>query len=153
MRNIRFPIQVLVLVFVVTSCISDDLGDTPQGDQPEHTINFLRKRDASGSGMASELIGKLILVEGCLRIQSDVNPRGSTAIWPHEFGFSVQNNVISIIDGNDQVVARVGERIHVGGGGAPPRSATEWEEYVIGNPQQCAGPFWAVSSPVEVVTP
>lgn len=134
-------VYAVILAFFVAAC-------SLQSDQARDPVIFLQKRNTSGSGMASELRGKLILIESCLRIRSDDNPKGSTVIWPNGYDYAIENNSVKILNNNGDTVAHVGEQIYVGGGGVPGRTPDEWAGYVTGDAQRCAEPFWAVSTVV-----
>jgi len=95
--------------------------------------------------MLLQLQGELELDDGYLRVKYfDDN---YLLIWPHGFSLRTEGKEIQVIDSDGQLVARVGERIKVGGGEVP----AEIVEKYIGQPlpDNCTGPYWIVS---EVIT-
>jgi hypothetical protein len=95
-------------------------------------IYFLTQTDGANEDNA-ELVGDLYVVDGCLQI-GDPAPAGQrwTIVWPEGFGIAVDGDAVMIIDADQRVVTRVGERTMLGGSGA------EKDERQGG----CEGPFW-----------
>ena len=99
--------------------------------------------------------GKLELDNGCLRMDKYL------LIWPHGFSLRTEGEEILVIDDGGQVVARVGDKITVGGGeitdssfNVPGKTAKEFiEESIIGQPlpDDCTGPYWIVGETVKTV--
>ncbi|MDQ4078262.1 MAG: hypothetical protein M3220_18705 [Chloroflexota bacterium] len=95
------------------------------------TIYFPRQPPAT-SYMEALLEGELVLDEnGCLRVGVDdgYNP---LVIWHHDFTLRVAGDTIEVLDGEQQVVGRVGAPFRAGGGEGTPRNA----------PDECPGPYW-----------
>jgi len=90
--------------------------------------------------------GKLVLDNGYLRLKGFFG-EGESLVWPYGFSLRTEGKEIQVIDSDGQLVARVGERIKVGGGEVP----AEIVEKYIGQPlpDNCTGPYWIVS---EVIT-
>jgi len=96
--------------------------------------------------MEAQLIGELVLVDGCLRIDSIHGTESLLPIWPPEFGLAAEGDEIQVLDGEGQVVARVGEEVYMGGGGG---SATGLAGCVREQlPAACSGPYWIVGDGV-----
>ena len=89
-----------------------------------------------------------MLSEGCLHIQSEDGNSTYAAIWPFEFGVSVQGSSVSILDEKGQVVAQVGDQIRVGGGEVRIMPQEEFERNHLGT-FQGSGLYWLVT---EVIT-
>ena len=105
---------------------------------------FPVQKESGLEQMLALLEGRLELVDGYLRV---VHSHGSyLAIWPHGFSVRAEGSEIQVLDGDDQVVAIVGETIKVGGG----ETTAEVVELYIGKslPDDCVGPFWIVSEMV-----
>jgi hypothetical protein len=87
--------------------------------------------------MLAELHGEVVLDNGYLRVADYL------LIWPYGFSLHTEGEEIQVIDGNGQVVGRVGDQIDVGGG----ESTVEIVEKYIGQllPDDCVGPYWIVS--------
>lgn len=120
------------------------------GAQADDEINFLREKRTDGSSMMALWRGKLVLTNGCLRVQ-DVRT-SYAVIWPFAFDFSVHDGNINILNGDDQVVAEVGDQIRVSGGELPSMSPKRIEQLATGG-SQCSGPYWLAGYEVTVLTP
>jgi hypothetical protein len=92
--------------------------------------------------------GKLVLDNCNLRLKpywgkGDFWSKGDLPIWSYGFSLRIEGKKIQIIDNYGQVVARVGDKIKVGGGEVP----AEIVEKYIGQPlpENSTGPYWLVS--------
>jgi hypothetical protein len=89
------------------------------------------------------LEGTLILdPNGCLRVESEggdaLGDDSPLVLWRHDFALQVEDDVIEILNGEGQVVGRVGEAIRMGGGETSAKA-------VPGLPiEACPGPYWAL---------
>lgn len=94
------------------------------------------------------LEGKLLLINGCLRLQVDENT-SFLLIWPFGFSFNKEENPMQVYDGAGRVEAHVSEKIKVKGGELsylkpPPGELTE-TVLVQALPKACSsGPYWIV---------
>ena len=97
---------------------------------------------------AGELEGKLVLDNGCLRVDKYL------LIWPHGFSLRTEGEEILVIDSNGQVVARVGDIINVGGGEVTAEGAREFigKSFTVQPlPDNCTGPYFFVADTVKTV--
>lgn len=147
----RFLSSVMGLSVVIAGCVSTGPASEPQDGQTRDDIYFLREKPNDAPDLLAPLEGKLDLSKGCLSIQSADGGTSYTAIWPLEFDFNTGSGSVNILNGDDQVVARVGDQIRVSGGEAR-LSPEEFEENVIGT-AQCSELYWRVNSDVKVVNP
>jgi hypothetical protein len=93
--------------------------------------------------------GRLVLVNGCIRVRSLLPTYGflfgssSLVIWPYGYSAETQGNRIVVLDGGGEVAARVGDVIKGGGGVSHNREGVEAS---IGQliPQECRGPYTAL---------
>ncbi len=101
----------------------------------------VQKNDSNGLFMDALLEGELVLESGCLRAG------GYLLVWPHGFSLSTKDGVIQIIDATGKPVARVGDKLKVGGGEMPSEIIAK---YSVELPSaRCSGPYWIVG---EVIT-
>jgi len=100
--------------------------------------------------MAALFEGTLTLEDGCLHLRDGAD-RGYAAIWPFGFSFRAEGDEVIILDREGEHVARVGERLLVGGGEMPGVTAEELAPYVE-QPVKCAGTYWSVDSVEEPLT-
>jgi hypothetical protein len=85
---------------------------------------------------------ELVLDEGCLRMGS---ADGDLIIWPPGFSLTTEDNGVQILNKAGEIVARVGEKVRMGGGQISYPS--QLGEYVLRHlPPSCPGPYWVVGS-------
>jgi hypothetical protein len=96
--------------------------------------------------MQAEMIGQLVLVDGCLRIESIYDDTSYLPVWPPEFELGSDDDEIQVLDGVGQVVARVGEEIYMGGGEGSVSVMAECVRQQL--PTACTGPYWIVGEGV-----
>ncbi len=85
--------------------------------------------------MAAGLEGKLVNVRGCLRVKAKEDSDGYLLIWPHDVSLKEEVGGVHILDSEGKVVARVGQKVSIGGG-SPPAGYEA--------PTKCPGPYWLV---------
>lgn len=68
---------------------------------------------------------------------SDDSDAGYLLIWPPNYTWNLEHDTIQILDGTGQVIARVGDKVQIGGGEVP-----SWPKQVI--PVNCSAPYWIV---------
>jgi hypothetical protein len=124
---------------VIVDTISDSQG---------RMVFFPKQPPTEGerAAMAALLIGDLVPVDGCLRVNSIYGDGSYLPIWPPEFTLQVQGEALQVLDGDGQVVARAGEEVSMGGGegtsSPPPGEASQQL------PPGCTGPYWIVGTGV-----
>lgn len=119
-------------------------------EETPHQVHFPVQASTNQSQvqLAAELNGELREVDGCLRIVDRSSGTSFLVIWPADYTLQVEAGEIGIRDGSDQVVARVGDTVAVGGGafGETPGSFAN-----TGNlPPDCAPPYWTLHGQVKV---
>ncbi len=85
--------------------------------------------------------GKLVLDDqGCIRVNSDA---GYLLLWPEDFSVRGTGNSVQILDGQERVVARIGDQVEMSGGAVDTH---EWphSKTVRDLPAECKGPYWMV---------
>ena len=113
--------------------------------EPGPTIFFPQQKAVDGERevMDALLIGKLVVVEGCLRVNTSYSDTGYLLVWPPDFRLSTENDTIQVLNGAGQVVARVGDEVDIGGGEV--RYLERLDEYVRQQlPPDCSGTYWIV---------
>jgi hypothetical protein len=115
---------------------------------PVAGVAFPRQTPVEGmrATMAAERIGTLMLDDGCLRVSSIYGEGSALPVWPPEFALREQEGEIQVIDGEGQIVARLGQEVYLSGGEG---SATAMPDCVReGLPAACTGPYWIVGDTV-----
>jgi hypothetical protein len=144
------------LLLLVTGCATGTMTDRfdatelPTELSPTPTLPsgyvFPRRELVDGelASMASEIYGKLVKVNGCLRLESSYDGRSYLVIWPPNYQLDVKNDEIQILDESGQVLAVVGQEIHMGGGiGETLEDNIYVTEKIIREiPPECPGPYW-----------
>jgi len=108
---------VFVVSAMMASCINVGPNNGRAGGQVPGEVYFLRQKATDGGQGDALLDGKLVLTNGCLRIEANYGEESYAAIWPFEFSFESRSGDVDILDGKGQVVAQVGDYVQVSGGG------------------------------------
>jgi len=157
--NIQLPEHVELVVVEGHSAKEVDICATPSVPG----VAFPRQAPVEGVRvvMEAELIGELVLVNGCLRVNSIYGDGSVLPIWPPEFTLKAEKRAtvacpepcrraaqdeIQVLDGAGQVVARVGQEVYMGGGGGSATSLAECVRQQL--PADCIGPYWIVGEGV-----
>jgi len=111
-------------------------------------VAFPRQEPVEGirATMEAELIGNLVLVDGCLRVNSIYGQASTLPVWPPEFTITADEDEIQVHDGDDQVVARVGQEVYMSGGEGSANSMPDCVREQL--PAVCTGPYWIVGDTV-----
>lgn len=114
---------------------------------PDLPVFFPRQQlvDGEWARMTSEITGTLIVESNCLRIVSNVETESYLVVWPPHYTLDAGNDPIHILDHSqdDQTVARVGEQVHMGGGGGSSLDhASVPDDLQQQIPPDCPGPYW-----------
>ncbi len=136
-------------VVVTASLPGDELPDTNRGMVLEvmtadgRTI-YLPLQAPSNTSMEALIESTLVEVDGCLRLVDEDYPAGFMVIWRHDHDLRTGNEVIEVLNGQGEVIGRVGERLVAGGGAfESPNTGAQLAETIPGLPvDQCPGPFW-----------
>jgi hypothetical protein len=109
------------------------------------TIFFPRQKliDGEWLRMTGEMTGKLVLVNGCLRVAPSNEGDSYLVVWGPSYSLSVENETIQIHDGAGRIVARVGEEMYMGGGRAPTLNYPSVDRGLEKElPPECPGPYF-----------
>jgi hypothetical protein len=142
--NIQLPKHVELIVIEGHSAKEIDICATPS----VAGVAFPRQGPVEGIRvvMEAELIGELVLVNGCLRVNSIYGDGSVLSVWPPEFTLKAENDALQVLDGAGQVVARVGEEVYMGGGEGAAASLADCVRQQL--PADCTGPYWIVGEGV-----
>jgi hypothetical protein len=101
----------------------------------------------------AETSGELVLDdEGCLRVKATPKDPGTTPVWPAGYGLDATGGEVRILDEEGRVVAKVGERVYVGGGETPKDHVTLADERTERELfERCPGEYWIVGSEVRML--
>lgn len=163
----RLSWALLIAALVLTGCANDQIGSSLLASTPTPTPSLFfiqqepfRENEGKTTGvdkvqvyMTAVTTGKLILMNGCLRLKGSDSDIGYLLVWPAElFTPNIKNNQIQILDKDSKVVARGGQKVHMSGGEV--RVINLLSEYVQRQvPSHCPGPFWVVGLEVSPEKP
>lgn len=112
---------------------------------PDGRLLYFPQQPPTLAQMQALLEGELIEKDGCLRVATDYDDTSFLVLWPYDFAPQVgENGVIEVMDGDGQIVARVGAKVRLGGG-AMESSASQsyYDDLIPGLPiEGCPGPYW-----------
>jgi hypothetical protein len=93
------------------------------------------------------MIGKLVLVAGCLRVEASPGSSSLLVIWPPDVTLHTNVDPIEIRNPDGRVVARVGEPVELGGAESEGGFLSQdiLREPI---PANCPGPYW-LTNPFE----
>ena len=130
---------IIIILLIITAC-SDNPTNTPSP-----TPFFPQQRDEPNGSMEALLVGELVLVDGCLRV-NDSSGNSYLLVWPQGFSLRTEGNVIQVVDSTGRSVAQVGDNLEVGGGEVPAGWAGELSAQPL--PSGCPGPYWIVGEQI-----
>lgn len=127
----------VLLVLVAAGCGGQDRVDSfPQHDEripPDSGREFFA--------------GKLVLKEGCLRVDApppdSISPESLLVIWPRSFTLITEDGSVRVVDAVGRIAARVGDHVRFGGYPSGPQTVRIRE---LGKELRtgCPGPYlWA----------
>ncbi|HEX8680952.1 MAG TPA: hypothetical protein VF707_01465, partial [Ardenticatenaceae bacterium] len=120
---------------------------------PALTVIFPQQKPVEGERemMTAELLGQLVSVDSCLRVNVD-GGESYLVVWPPDVTLNTDGGSVQVLDETGQVVARTGEMVYLdGGGGALPAEGVETE--LLEQPGAlggCPGPYWIVGNIVRM---
>jgi hypothetical protein len=165
MINKPVRLSFLVILLVLTACTSTTVSSLQPSENPlltpatsdlGETIYFPRQEKTEGERAVMEALVRstLVLVDNCIRLQnqSDEVIIDYLLIWPPDFNISNENGAVNILDGNNNIVALIGDKVEMGGGEIHSLSMLGKfiQEQV---PPQCPGPYWIVGEGFTRVSP
>ena len=156
-RTLAFGAFLLLIVFGLGWLLSNTTPQLGVGLEPTPTVEpvivpeepaiAFPRQPADWGSMTALMNGRLVLVDGCLRIEDPLTNTNSLLIWPHDFDWQITEGIVEVLDGAGQVVARVGEEISIGGGEANSLAGLGNNSSLTGEalqneiPAVCSGPY------------
>ena len=148
--------KIVVLIFItilltISACTSIN-HPTVQPDQdqittstpyPPNKISFPRQVIKNGEWAAMNALahGTLILVDSCIRLQTEMSSVSYLLIWPPDFQLRFEEDIVGILNSDGKRVASLGDTVQMSGGEINLLSMLDMsiQEQV---PPQCNGPYW-----------
>ncbi len=117
------------------------IGLAPAGNSSPLPF-FPRQKDPHPDSMAALLVGKLVVADSCIRVNTSTG-RSFLPIWPLTYSLRTHGSAIEVVDGNGQFVGRIGEEVRLGGG----IMTGDITRYLLeALPQYCRDPYWIVAT-------
>ncbi|MFZ6030992.1 MAG: hypothetical protein ACOYYS_25065 [Chloroflexota bacterium] len=133
------PVGVLVIL-LLTACQGTSTQTEPV-DTSEPV--FPVQREAQADTMGALLVGELVLVDNCLRAQSD-DGADYLPIWPQGFSLRGEGQALQIVGADNQAIASIGDTLQIGGGEIPAETADSLTVAPVTD--RCSGPYWLVGT-------
>ncbi|MCI0696157.1 hypothetical protein L0337_29665 [candidate division KSB1 bacterium] len=142
--------RTLGLVIIAVALITAACSPESAPNQYDYDGIFFPRQKAGVAVMDAILIGKLVEVEGCLRINDANGETSYLVVWPSNYSLKVVNGVIMVMDGAGKTKVRVGEEIFVSGGETKSvEGITALDDQLKRElSTRCSGPYWLVGSEV-----
>jgi hypothetical protein len=153
----------LALLAILSACTSTTVSSlqpsenpllTPVTPDPGATIYFPRQEKTEGEWAAMDALarGTLVLTDNCIRLERDKSLANYLLIWPPDFNIRFENSAVEIVNGNDEIVAHLGDYVQMSGGEI--QSLSLLDEFIQEQvPPQCPGPFWQMGYEFTVISP
>lgn len=161
LRTLAFGAFLLMMVFGLGWVLSNTTPQVGVGLEgtatsepvivPEEPAIAFPRKGATEDLMESLMMGRLILVDRCLRIEDSESDTSLLVVWPYDFNWQITNGIVEVLDGTGQVVARVGEGVSMGGGELDSLAGMGIDNPIQAQiPDSCPGPYWFVGSGVQM---
>lgn len=140
----------LISLTFITACATlppTDLSDTKK--TPIKTETLIPPETSTpyvvATAFVAELIGKLNIVDGCVRVIDRVDNVSRLLVWPPDFEVSIENDIVRVIGGKvsgnvTEVLLHDEEWVRLSGG----ESTKVNEQLQSSEPPNCQGPYWVV---------
>jgi hypothetical protein len=96
--------------------------------------------------MEAELVGTVVLTDGCLQVDSLYGDGRITPVWPAEFTIALEDESLVVYDGDGKPLIRQDEEVYMGGGEGTDRGMLECVRQQL--PDSCDGKYWYVGDGV-----
>ncbi|MBA7558701.1 hypothetical protein ES708_00308 [subsurface metagenome] len=128
---------------VVAIIVYEPLYEIPFDINPDPSVCFPQLKMRSGEFMESLMTGELILEDCYLHVDQEL------IIWQPDYFVNNNDGVIEILDRNGEAVARVGERVSMGGGEIEP---IDYINKLLKEPlpADSKGPYWLMGEIVPI---
>jgi hypothetical protein len=123
---------------VASACVGTTASSTP-GLSPSPQV-WTSTPEVISTRLTALLIGQLVHVENCLRVQSPYGTTSYLLVWPPDFDFQLEGDMLHVTDKlyGDSKAWRLGDTLEVGGG----EISSPDSELRQRLPAHCMGPYW-----------
>lgn len=155
MKGLKFSFRAALvlavwLILIVVASIAISCSSESAPNQYEYSGIFFPRQKPVDVVMEAILVGKLVNVDGCLRINDSNSETSYLVVWPFGYSLRVLAGVIEVRDGTGKTKVRVGEEVFVSGGEAKSvQGIAALDEQLIRElSTRYPGPYWLVGSEV-----
>jgi hypothetical protein len=142
----------LMSLTVITACVALPAFELPAAKRPPAITETPRPTETAApyvvaTVLTAELIGKLKLVDGCVRVISRYDNVSRLLVWPPDFEVTIEKDSVRVIGGkvsgnHTEAFLHDGEMVLFGGGEISELNARP----LLKEPPNCPGPYWLVGS-------
>ncbi len=143
---------ILLLLVVPTACVTTPSPELSAIKKTPTMTEALRPTETAtpyvvATAWTAELIGRLDIVEGCVRVIDRVDGDSRLLVWPPDFEVTVGKDNVRVIGGKvtgirTEVLLHDGEMVLLGGGETSKLN----EQLQSSVPSHCPGPYWVFGS-------
>ncbi len=137
MNKWLLPVSVSVALTACNSSATSNAAPTP------HVV---------ATFWTAELIGELVQIEGCLRVNDRNSDTSYLLVWPPDLAATIEGDTIRVVSGivtgnQREAVLHIGTLVYLGGG-----ETTHLDEQLQQTvPANCQGPYWVVGNEVRPI--
>src|SRR5579859_3697871 len=151
-RPVRLTAQIagLALALLAAAC-GGSVSPTPaSASRTPVTLTPRLTAPVISTRLLALIAGRLVMLNGCLRVQSSNEPESLLLVWPVDITATVSGETVQVTDllENKQATWHLGDIVPIGGGHIPSVGAGLRH---IG-PADCPGPYYIVSGVYPSVT-
>jgi hypothetical protein len=137
--HIRFAGEV-ILVFILSSLLAACVSSPSPQKTVIPSVSTVLRPQVVATGWTAELIGKLTIVDGCVRVIDSKNV-SYLLVWPLDINTTITKEHIDINTGavtghQKRIVLHDGDELRLSGGETPQPTLLP--------PLNCEGPYWMV---------
>jgi hypothetical protein len=125
----------ITIALAMTACNTASIANSTSAPQ-EHIV---------ATRLTADLTGKLVMVNGCLRVNASPGDVSHLLVWPPEYTgkVSVENDTVQVVDRGRTVVWHIGDVVHLGGSGVLLIEDLD-KQLREELPANCPGPYWVI---------
>lgn len=150
------PLGYTVAVWFIVACGTVTIAEPSANIRPamlSQSILFPRQAPTRAPQIYPDarLVGQLVVVDTCLRIDVGQGHPSVLPVWPPNFTLSIENGTPTIMNEVGNVVGRVGDTLELRGGDIPDDENAWLTTEMLRQkpPQTCRGPYWLAADDVK----
>ena len=159
MKKLSFCVIIFVLILALPTCTpgknilnEPEIGSTSTHPGSNRKIIFPIQQLINGERVSLDGLTQGILVasDSCIRLNEDNSDLSFMIIWPPDYNYSIEDEMISVLNGDGTLMAKVGNKVKISGGGVEIFSALP--KYIQDQTSSiCAPPYWLMGDEIYVI--